>query len=371
MKGKTGDRLAIFLPSLEGGGAERMMVSLANGMVQRGQAVDLVLGEATGPYLDQVDKGVRIVDLGAHRIMASLRPLARYLRRERPKALLSALSHANMVAIAARALARVPTRLVLSERASLAEVRRHENDLKARTIRLLMRSFYRKADAITVVAKAMIEEFLKLGLDPDRVIAIPNPVVTPDLLALSRQAPSHPFASAGEIPVILGVGRLVPQKDFATLIHAFAMIRRERPAKLLILGEGETRTELETLIEELGVADDVALPGFDANPFSTMRAASVYVLSSRYEGLPGALIQAMAVGTPVISTNCPTGPWEILEGGRWGRLVPVGDPIALAQAMRETLAATRHPDVALRASAYSQEESVTQYLAVLEPDRAA
>jgi glycosyltransferase involved in cell wall biosynthesis len=192
-----------------------------------------------------------------------------------------------------------------------------------------------------------------------------NPVVDYRLVTMAQASPSHPWLLSRQVPVILAAGRLVPQKDFTTLIQAFARVRRERPARLLILGDGEQRDALLALAAECGVRDDVDLPGFDPNPFAAMRAASAFVLSSRYEGLPGVLIQAMACGARVVSTDCPSGPREVLEGGRWGTLVPVGDVAALATAVAATLDDPHPPDVRVRTAAFSEEQAVERYARVL------
>lgn len=366
--GGTRTRLAIYIPSLEGGGAERMMATLANGFVERGHNTDLVLGRAVGPYLDEIDPRVRIIGLG-RRVATSLFPLANYLRQERPRALLSALTHANVISVVARTLAGRQMRLVLSERVSLEATIAHEQGIKTRLLHRLMRITHPRADRIVVVAEAMVAEVERaLELPPGRVVAIPNPVVTPDLLRLAVADPAHPFAKPDGQPLVLGVGRLTKQKDFATLIRAFEQVTRSLSAKLLILGEGEERPALEALVRSLGLSERVAMPGFEPNPFAAMRRASVFALSSRYEGLPGALIQAMAVGAPVVSTDCQTGPAEILENGRWGTLVPVGDSEALATALLNTIRSDYHPNVASRAQHYSLETAVSQYLSVLEPE---
>ena len=162
-------------------------------------------------------------------------------------------------------------------------------------------------------------------------------MVTPELEDLAAETPAHPWLRDPKVPVCLAAGRLCPQKDYPTLIRAFATLAETRPLRLLILGDGPDRADLESLIRQLGLADRVALPGFAENPFSAMARAGVFVLSSAWEGLPGVLIQAMACGTPVVATDCPSGPREVLVDGRYGPLVPVGDPEALAQAIGETL----------------------------------
>jgi glycosyltransferase involved in cell wall biosynthesis len=171
----------------------------------------------------------------------------------------------------------------------------------------------------------------------EKIKVIYNPVITPELFARAEEPLDHPWFRPGEPPVVLGVGRLTQAKDFPTLIRAFALVRKERPARLMILGEGEERPKLEALVRELRLEEDVALPGFVDNPYKYMKRAAVFVLSSRWEGFGIVLVEAMALGTPVVATDCPSGPAEILENGKWGRLVPPGDPEALAKAILDTL----------------------------------
>jgi glycosyltransferase involved in cell wall biosynthesis len=207
------------------------------------------------------------------------------------------------------------------------------------------------------------------GVPRDRVETIYNPVVTPDLESLARAAVDHPWFAGDGPPILLGAGRFVAQKDFSTLVKAFARVRAVGPARLMILGRSKRPARarrLRALAEHLGVAADVALPGFAANPFAYMARASAFVLSSRWEGLPGVLIEAMACGCPVVSTDCPSGPREILAGGSYGPLVPVGDAAALAEAILRVLALP--PDRArlrTRAAEFSVEQAVDRYLDVL------
>jgi glycosyltransferase involved in cell wall biosynthesis len=360
------DRIAIYLPSLRGGGAERVMVTLANGFAARGFAVDLVLAKAEGPYLKDVASTVRVVDLDSPRTLLSLPGLVRYLRRERPVSMLSALNHANVVAVAAKQLARVPMRLVVSERNTLSVSNRGSRALRVRLLPWLMRGAYRRADGVVTVSAGVADDLVAaLDLPRKHVRVIYNPMVTDTLLAQSKLPLSHSWLAPDQPPLVLAVGRLTPQKDFRTLIHGFARLRQARPVRLVILGDGEQRGELEAIVGELGLSQDVALPGFVDNPFAWMRQASLFVLSSAWEGLPGVLIQAMACGAPVVSTDCPSGPAEILENGRWGRLVPVGDAEALAVAMAATLDEREHPDVAARAMDFGVEQAVDAYLAAL------
>lgn len=362
-------KIALFLPSLRGGGAERMMTNLARGLSEQGLKVDLVLAKAEGPYLSQVPPEVRVVDLHSDRVLRSLPELVRYIRRERPEAILSALDHANVVTIWARKLSRVRCRVVVSVRSTLSRAIAHDADLRGRLIPNLIGIFYPWADEVVTVSSGVADDLAKTtGLQRERIQVIYNPVVTPDLIEKAKESLENPWFAPGEPPVILSVGRLTKAKDHPTLIRAFARVRREHSARLMILGEGEDRPKLEALIRELDLEEDVSLPGFVDNPYAYMARASVFVLSSAWEGLPSVLIEAMAVGTPVVSTDCPSGPAEILEGGQWGRLVPVGDVEEMAAAIIATLNDPNHPDVSKRAQHFGVEKSVQAYLDVLLGD---
>ena len=364
------DRIAIYVPSLRGGGAERVMTILANSFAARGLAVDLVLAKAKGPYLKDVSDAVRVVDLGSSRVLFSLPGLARYLRRERPLAMLSALSHANVVAVWAKQLARISTRLVLSERNTLSISTSGARERRARLLPWLMRCAYPKADGVVAVSGGVADDLAAtIGLSRQNVMVVYNPVVTEALIRQSHERVAHSWFELGEPPVILAVGRLTAQKDYPTLIRAFARLRAQRTVRLIILGEGELRGMLETQVAELGLAADVILPGFMENPFAWMRRSALFVLSSAWEGLPGTLIQAMACAVPVVSADCPSGPLEILDNGRWGRLVPVGNAEALAAAMAATLDETEHPDVTVRAADFGVDQAVNGYLTALGAGR--
>lgn len=355
--------IALYLPTLCGGGAERVMVTLANGFVDHGLQVDLVLANAEGPYLADVSPSVRVVDLGVSRVLVSLPGLVRYLRRERPAALLSAMGHANVVAVAARWLSRMPTRLVVSEHNSVSLSSR---SLRERVVLPLLRWAYPHADGVVAVSGGVADDLAQVtGLPRKRIVVVYNPVVTATLLKQACAPLDHSLLGAKEPPLVLGVGRLTVQKDFPSLIRAFAKVRAQQLCRLVILGEGELRGELEGLVTSLHLSADVTLPGFTDNPFPWMRQSSLFVMSSAWEGFGNVLAEAMACGAPVVSTDCPSGPAEILENGRWGRLVPVGDVEALADAMRATLAETTHPDVATRARDFGVDQAVAGYLGVL------
>lgn len=357
-------KIAIFLPSLRGGGAERMMVHLANGFSRRGFLVDLVLANAEGSYLPEVSSTVNLVNLRSKRVVFSLHGLVCYLRKQRPTALLSALNHANVVACIAHKISAVETRLVISERNTLSfEL---PTNLRGRVVPWFMRRVYPWAHEVVAVSQGVADDLVQsIGISSNKVRTIYNPVVNNELQEKAKEQINHHWFDVDASPVILGVGRLTKQKDFNTLIQAFARIFAKRPVRLLLLGEGDLRNELERTVLELGLGQSVSFLGFVSNPYAYMSRASVFVLSSRWEGLPGALIQAMACGTPVVSTDCPSGPREILENGKWGRLVPVGDADALALAIEQTLDQSTSPQVEHRARDFGEDQAVKEYLKVL------
>ena len=383
--------------SLGGGGVERSMLNLASALLERGHRVDLVVCRADGAMAAETPVGAKVVALAPasalswrscllradpkglrdllRPVLLPLRPglelrhlpaLAGYLRRERPQALLAAMPYANLVALWARRAAGAPTRIAVSERNTLSAFihgPQRRGKWRWRHVLPLIRRLYPQADAIIAVSEGVAEDLARTaGLPREAIATVYNPVVSERLHAQAREAVDHPWFAPGAPPVILAAGRLLPQKDFPTLLRAFARLRRQQEARLVILGEGKERAALERLARELGVADAVDLPGFAPNPFAYMARASLFVLSSAHEGLPGVLIQALACGCPVVSTDCPSGPAEILEGGRWGPLVPVGDDAALAEAMLATLAAPL-PRARLRerGAAFSVERAAERY----------
>lgn len=339
MTGSSGDgdrplRLLVVRPTLGQGGADRVTLTLLEALDRRRFAPELVLLRRRGAWLDRVPADVPVDDLGGRRLWTAWLPLARRLRRRPPDVVLSTSSGANVVAALAHRLAGSGARLVLSERNVLV---RDQAPLKRALLLAAKRRLYRRADAVTAVSRGVADDLRRrLGVPAERLRVVYNPVVTAELAAQAAAPARHPWLAAPE-PVVLAAGRLVPAKGFDVLLHAFAELRARRPARLLILGEGPLREELLAQAERLGVGADVDLPGFDPNPFAAMARCAVFVLSSRFEGLPGVLIQAMACGAAVVATDCPAGPAEIVESGADGLLVPVDEPRTLAAALSELL----------------------------------
>jgi glycosyltransferase involved in cell wall biosynthesis len=331
-------KLAIFLPDLVVGGAERSMLKLADGIAQHGYLVDLVLSRAYGPLLSEVPNTVNLVDLGAKRVISSLPSLIRYLKSNKPDSLLSGL-HTNLIALWAWRLSGVKTRVIVSERNTLgSESRYYSSDIRMKLMPLLVRLFYPWAKCIVAVSSGVADDLIHTAKLPrERINVIYNPIITPDFQSKTKVELNHNWFKQNEPPTILSVGRLSAQKGYDTLLRAFSQVRKIKAARLLILGEGEERPALEALIHQLGIEQFVSMPGFVRNPYPYMCKSSLFVLSSRWEGLPGVLIEALYCGVPLVSTDCPGGAREILADGKYGCLVPVDDIDAMSQAMLAAL----------------------------------
>lgn len=362
----------MLLPSLAGGGAERSMLTLIGSFLRHGRDVDLLLFRREGPYLKSVPAGTRVTEIAAGSALRGrwlaaradpsgirrlLQPvllprkadgalryvggLARHLRAHQPDVLLSAMTYTNLVALWARSLARVPVSVVVSERISLShhiQSRSSKNAWRWRHLLPAVGHAYGSADGVVAVSNSVASDLAaNTPLEPSAIRIIYNPVVDDRLAEWAAEPLDHPWFGPDAPPVVLAVGRLIPQKDFPTLLRAFAILSARRRARLVILGEGRLRPELEALAAELGIEAHLELPGFVENPFRYMSRAAVLALSSIYEGLPGVLIQALACGCPVVSTDCPGGSAEILDDGRLGPLVPMHNAQALADALDRTL----------------------------------
>lgn len=328
-------RLAFLLPDMKGGGAERVALTLIRDFVARGYSVDLLLMDACGDLLQLLPQQVRVTDLGAKRVRNVVGPLARYLKQQRPDALQVSMWPLTVAAIVARALSRSSTRLVVSDHAALSKQYGARGLWHRQFLKWTIRLFYPFADARVVVAAGTAEDISMLSGLPQNVFeVIHNPI---DPAVPKTLDPEIERLWGGSGYRILNVGRMDPQKNQILLLDAFARLSAKCEARLLILGEGRLRAELERRIAELGIADRVTLPGFRLDLASSYGSADLFVLSSDYEGFGNVLVEAMLAGVPVVSTNCEAGPSEILDGGRYGRLVPVGDADSLAEAILSTL----------------------------------
>jgi len=363
-------KIAFFLPNLEGGGAERVFVSLANGLSNAGYPIEFVLANMSGPYLSDLDPKIRLINLGKSHVLFSVLALGSYLRLQRPAVIISALSNANAASIIAGKLLSKSCKVIITQHINWSQVLANQPTFSERIVYYVSLFLYPHANRIVAISEAMRDEIKKInGVDINKIVKIYNPVLTTNLLELSKQPAPHPWLNQKIDPVLLAVGRLTAQKGFETLIRSFHQVQAEISCKLIILGEGSERNKLETIIQNLGLTDKVDLPGFSSNPYAYMAASDLFILSSLYEGLPTVLIEAMACGIPVIATDCVSGPREILMGERYGDLVPVNDIDALAKSIVARLRSPVENNlIQKRAQDFSVDNAIKEYSQLIDSE---
>jgi glycosyltransferase involved in cell wall biosynthesis len=357
--------IVFYMPNLAGGGIERVTLLLASGFILAGYAVTFLLQSADGELIDKVPANVKVVNLNVSRTLQALVPLIRFLRLETPDVFVTSYGHNNIVALWAKLLSRSSVPVVVTQHNALsAESVKGKGLQFSRVLPCLYRLFLRFADAVVAVSTGIADEMAAITrLDRRKIDVIYNPVIPPTFDQDVAEACDHPWFKEGAPPVILGVGRFVELKGFSILIAAFAKVARKREARLVLLGDGHLREQLEAQAKTLGLEGRIDFPGFRPNPLPYMRRAAVLALTSTHEGFGNVLVEAMACGTPVVSTDCQYGPPEILGNGRYGKLVPVGDSAALAAAILSTLDHPCDPQV-LRARGFefTVQKSVDSYL---------
>jgi len=359
--------LAVFVASLANGGVGKMRIHLLNEFARRGYQVDLLLADHQSRYLTKLNEAVQVHNIGTSNAITGIPALANYLLRRRPRVLLTQRVRVNALAHRTNRLLGGISPVFVTENTHQSLQLASLSPAKAARHLKLLRRYYPLNQGIIAVSRGVAVDLAKLLDWPaDKITVATNPTVTSELQEQARQPLDHPWFQSGLPPVILGMGRLEPQKDFPTLLRAFAQVRRDFPARLVLLGEGKLRADLLDLARSLGIENDLDLPGFTDNPYAYLSRAKLFTLSSAWEGSPNSLVEAMALGTPVVATHCPSGPEEILEGGRYGRLVAVGDYQNLAQAMLDTLANPPVPATLIEAAQrYTVERSATAYLQAL------
>ena len=361
-------RVSLFIPSrdgLGGGGAEQIVLYLAEGFSEKGLKVDLVLLKTAGIFMSKVPPGVQVIDLGidteqSFLTLRKLFALMRYLKKEQPTALF-AISDTDNVAMWAKRFTGISTKIITVLQVPFSAPL---SWIKTQWKRSLVLNSYRWVDGIIACSQGVAKDFVSTtNLSSHNIKVICNPVDISKARTKAKEPVDHPWFTPDQPPVILGVGRLAKQKNFSTLIRAFALVRQQQQAKLIIVGEGEQRSELEALIEQLGLKADVDLVGFQMNPYAYMASANLFVLSSIFEGCPLVMLDALAVGVPIVSTDCNSGPADILDNGKYGNLVPIRDVEALANAITKTLDSPISSEILQeRAKDFSLETIVDQYL---------
>jgi len=357
--------VSLFLPSLNQGGAKRVMLIVADHLDASGYSVEILLARKEGEFLEQVPEGIEIRSF-EKRVSRTVRDLVRYLHRREPRVLLSTIHSTNVAATLAGVLARTSTDVVLREATTLSNQRDEFESGLERLIPPLVRHTYPFADRYVAISDGVKSDLVRhTGVQTTEVRTIHNPIYTPEIAERAKEPVDHPWFD-GDHDVLLGVGRLTMQKDFGTLIRAFSRVRRHSDARLIILGEGDMRPELEQLTETTAQTDVIDMPGYVENPYKYMAKSDLFVLSSAWEGFGNVIVEAMACGTPVVATDCESGPAEILDGGTFGRLTPVGDPAALADSIVDSLNEPEEPDrLRQRAAEFSTDEIMERYERVL------
>lgn len=356
--------ISFLLPDLGAGGTERLTIDLMAGMLARGHSVDLVLQRHAGEFLPLVPPGVRIIGLSAPRIRQAIKPLRSYFERERPNVLIAAMWPLTVIAVIANWLAGSPSRVIVADHCSLRQQYAGSRARQA-ALRASIAASYRYADEIVGVSRGVASELATLAALPqERVTVIHNPIPLP---LRSGQDPDQLWQGRpGQR--ILTVGRLKAQKNHLLLIDAFARLTADREAVLAIVGNGPLQAELERRIASLELGDRILLPGFSATPGDWYAGADLFVLPSDYEGFGNVLVEAMHHGLPIVSTDCPHGPAEVLDGGTYGHLVPVGDARVLAAALAAALdAPPQRERQRRRAAEFSVERALMAYADLVEP----
>jgi glycosyltransferase involved in cell wall biosynthesis len=359
-------KIALLLPDMRGGGAERVALQLIMDFQSSGASIDLLLLQKRGELLERVPSGVRIIDLGAPRIRSALMPLIRYLRSEKPEGLLALMWPLTILAVLAFRISRSQTRLVLADHTTLSLHYGYFSGAIRRAMAASIRFLYPLAGARVAVSGGVADDLARLsGISRESISVVYNPVPAPPQINEAARAEAD-AAWGGPGKRLITIGNLKPEKKHTLLIRAFARVASETSAKLMILGEGAMRSELERLADELGLSRHVLLPGFAPDPWPLLSSADLFALSSDYEGYPLVLIEAMRCGVPVVSTDCESGPREILDGGRYGALTPVGDEVALARALAEALEQPHDPErLRTRAEVISGSDTSQKYLSLL------
>ena len=363
------EHLAVFIPKLAGGGAEKIIIQIANSLAERGISIDFLVCSGDGVLTNKLAKNINLIELGTSRTIYSLVPLLKYLRTYKPETFLSFLNHTNLVSILARFLSGISTQLIISERntPSVSLVKSNTSKTKNGFILVLIKILYRFSDQIIVNSVGIKMDLIELcPILKERIQIIYNPIDLKQVKLKVEEKNIHPWLNFSDEPVILSAGRLVQQKDFSTLIKAFKIARSKKRMKLLILGEGLEKSNLLKLIESLNLNSQIELTGYVENPYSFFSLASLFVLSSIWEGFPNVLIEALACGIPIVSTDCKSGPREVLDNGKYGKLIPTKNEFLLADAILKSLSENHDTELLQnRAKIYSKDVIIEKYISTI------
>jgi glycosyltransferase involved in cell wall biosynthesis len=335
--------LSFFIPDLTVGGAEQVVVNIVNGLSSRGYNVELLLSRTEGKLQFKLAESVRVVKLSPSPlpiagVATHIPDLVNYLSRREPAALFPHLNHTSIVSLVGKKLSVVDTKIIPTQHSSFGVSL--DKNAKGWVVQKLATRLYPSADEMIAVSNGVADTLVQqMSIQREDISVLHNPVEVEAIRDQADEPVDHEWVEDSEVEVILFVGRLAEQKDLETWLRTFEKVYSKNPnTRGIIVGQGSERKKVTAVAEELGISDVVSIPGYVDNPYRFMEQASVFLLSSRYEGLPTVLIEALACGCPIVSTDCPSGPREILVDGEYGKLVPVGEPNELAEAVIETLA---------------------------------
>ncbi len=335
-------KLTFFIQDFQGGGAQHMFINTANEFAKRGHQVDLLVVNDDGPNKARVYTNVNIVNMGKSRSLSALLPMSRYYKEAKPNILLSAMTHSNVIATLARILSFTQTtKLIVTERTFLSVHIQETASMRDKSFSLATKLFYRFADKVIGISKGVADDIRALAyLKADKVSYIYNPVVTEQLRKDFEDDQEVSLKDNPQQKLIITSGRLSFEKDQETLLHAFAIVRKTQDVKLVLLGNGPLEEKLKQTAAELDISEYVHFAGFVQNSVAYMKQANLFVMTSLLEGFCNTIVEALYCGLSVVSTDCPSGPREILDNGNYGHLTPVRDAAALASGM---ISALEHP----------------------------
>lgn len=361
-------RTIVILATQLGGGIGRVLDHLVHAFDNDGIDVHVLLSKDWGHFVDSARRHSDVRRLGTTHAWLGVPGLVRHLRRIRPDAIIT--DTPRLTHLAVRSVSRVrprPSVIAVAHNTYSVKFRELPDDKRARRVRR-MRRLYPEAEHIVAVSSGVADDLSTyLGIERSRITVIHNPILPPGGIRLDPDVEPLEDYREADVPIVVGMGRLCAAKDFDTLIRAFSLVRESVLARLVIFGDGEGRASLQRTIEQLGLGDVVHLPGHTNHAYEALAGADVFVMSSRWEGFGNVLAEALAVGTPVVSTDCPHGPAEILDGGRYGRMVPMGNPVDMATAIVSTLAEASEPgELQQAAQRFSSEKSAREYIALLD-----
>lgn len=361
--------ITFFLQNLDGGGAERAIVSLASSIVALGHKVTLVVGDANSDYRMEVSDQIQLVDFQTRSPIVIFKQLIIFLREVQPAVVMSALDFPNIILVAAARLAGFKGKLVVSQRAVVEASLGDAGAVRRLITILLLRVCMPRANVAISNSHAAAKELVtRLKVPAEKVFTIQNAIDGERVRHLAIEAPKEADVPLHQNPMIVSVGSLTPRKDMATLVKAFAIVRAKRLAKLAILGKGPEQAHLQRLIKEHGITNDVILPGFDRNPYRWLARASVFVSASHGEGFPNAIAEALALGCQIVATDCPGDTADLLGYGKWGRLTAIGDVHGMAETINAAIDNPLTTDGKIRAMDFAPAAITKAYLNVLLAD---